>query len=203
MEINEVSAGSLPKLQVWPNPSGTQFNLRSSQNGSHQPLRIRVVDINGRQVFAATGNAETIYRFGENLAPGLYIVETEQGCIRSSHQGCETVAEECSPAGRELSPVICSGHWAFPETTETESSRSRGNFASAAFYRYCLLPQWLKTYRYFPDCSTIAHDWLMIKNARQFAAKAEQSLQKGGPTKYDGASGNHLQKSYQAINLWQ
>ncbi|HEU4903876.1 MAG TPA: SpaA isopeptide-forming pilin-related protein, partial [Flavisolibacter sp.] len=72
------------KTAIWPNPSRTHFTLIPATDGSRQTVQIRVLDINGRPVFTATGNAQKAVRFGESLAPGVYVVETVQGSTRTS-----------------------------------------------------------------------------------------------------------------------
>lgn len=61
---------------VWPNPSGSYFNLRPSNNDGN--VEIRVMDAQGKLVFSANGNASKIYRFGDRFVPGLYFVEIVQ-----------------------------------------------------------------------------------------------------------------------------
>lgn len=67
---------------VWPNPSGSYFNLRpTATNGN---VEIRVMDAQGKLVFSANGSANKIYRFGDGLIPGLYFVEVVQNGTHST-----------------------------------------------------------------------------------------------------------------------
>jgi hypothetical protein len=71
-------------IRIWPNPSSSQFNLRLPGNTVKGQLQIRVLDLQGRQVYSATGSTQQDYRFGEKLTPGLYYVEVIQGNTRSN-----------------------------------------------------------------------------------------------------------------------
>lgn len=71
-------------IRIWPNPSSGQFNLRLPGNTEKGQLQIRVLDLQGRQVYTATGSTQQDYRFGEKLTPGLYYVEVIQGNTRTN-----------------------------------------------------------------------------------------------------------------------
>lgn len=75
-------ANIAPASVVWPNPSGACFNLRPG--GMAGEVQVRVMDVNGRLVHAATGSAQKEYRFGEGFKAGLYFVEITQGGNRST-----------------------------------------------------------------------------------------------------------------------
>lgn len=68
-------------MKVWPNPSGSYFNLQPSF--SNETIQLRVFDVNGRLVYTANGASNKIYRIGENLKPGIYMVEVLQGKNRT------------------------------------------------------------------------------------------------------------------------
>ena len=80
-EINK----SLP-VQIWPNPSANDFNLRLSSGSGNEQVQIKVLDVHGRQVYSITGNNKREYQFGKSLLPGLYIIEIIQGSTRSSYK---------------------------------------------------------------------------------------------------------------------
>lgn len=69
---------------IWPNPSGTYFHLRPAQLAGSGELLLRVLDVDGKLVYTATGSAAKEYRFGEGFKPGLYFVEITQGDYRST-----------------------------------------------------------------------------------------------------------------------
>ena len=81
-QINIISPST--EAKVWPNPSSNYFTLRPSNMVSNEMVQIRVMDINGKQVFAANGNANKDYRFGDKFSPGLYFVEIIQGSNRTT-----------------------------------------------------------------------------------------------------------------------
>ena len=61
---------------VYPNPSNNSFQLQLS---NREQASVKVIDMQGRVVnrFTTTGAAKTM--FGNNLLPGVYMVETKQG----------------------------------------------------------------------------------------------------------------------------
>jgi hypothetical protein len=69
---------------VWPNPSRSHFNLQPSMDIGK--VEIRVLDAQGKVVFAATGSASKTYTFGQGLTPGLYFVEIIQNGQHSSRK---------------------------------------------------------------------------------------------------------------------
>lgn len=66
------------EVSVSPNPSRSKFTLQV-----HAPkldaITIRVLDVNGKAVYATKGQPEQAFRFGEMFAPGVYLVEVRQG----------------------------------------------------------------------------------------------------------------------------
>lgn len=62
---------------VWPNPSGSYFNLRPSADNDN--VEIRVLNTQGKVVFIEKGSASKVYHFGDRFAAGLYFVEIIQG----------------------------------------------------------------------------------------------------------------------------
>ena len=65
-------------LAIYPNPSTHSFTMLFSGNNS-KPMSARVMDINGKTVFATTGNTGRSVKFGENFGAGTYLVEVIQG----------------------------------------------------------------------------------------------------------------------------
>ncbi len=66
------------KVSITPNPSSRQFTLQVNSTRK-ESVQIRVMDVNGRTVHTIKGISEKIYRFGEQFAPGLYMIEVRQG----------------------------------------------------------------------------------------------------------------------------
>ncbi len=66
------------KVSITPNPSNRQFTLQVNST-KKESVQIRVMDVNGRTVHTIKGITEKMYRFGEQFAPGLYMIEVRQG----------------------------------------------------------------------------------------------------------------------------
>lgn len=79
LEINK----SLP-VQIWPNPSTNQFNLRLANGTGNEQVQIKVMDVQGRQVYTITGSNQREYHFGKSFMPGLYFIEVIQGSTHSN-----------------------------------------------------------------------------------------------------------------------
>ena len=61
-----------------PNPTTNLFTL-TAHSSNTQPVSIKVMDAVGKMIYEATSNAEQTFRFGENFANGLYMIEVRQG----------------------------------------------------------------------------------------------------------------------------
>ncbi len=73
----EANTGDL-KINVFPNPSQSQFTLVINHGALNHPVSISVFDVSGKPVFQlsnVTGN--TVY-FGNNLAAGVYFVKVQE-----------------------------------------------------------------------------------------------------------------------------
>ncbi|MFN5135257.1 MAG: SdrD B-like domain-containing protein [Chitinophagaceae bacterium] len=79
--VSESTNETAGNMKVWPNPSGSYFNLQPSF--SNEAIQLRVFDVNGRLVYTANGASNKVYRFGDNLKPGIYLVEVLQGKNRT------------------------------------------------------------------------------------------------------------------------
>ena len=64
-------------VKVLPNPSENYFTLTMS-GIKNEPVQIKVVDMFGKVLFTAHGNANDTYRFGDQFASGAYMVEIIQ-----------------------------------------------------------------------------------------------------------------------------
>ncbi len=69
---------SLLKIVVYPNPAVTDFSL-SVQGGTFEKINISVIGADGKIVYKANGVSNNTYKFGNDFAPGLYIVKVAQG----------------------------------------------------------------------------------------------------------------------------
>lgn len=82
--VVEEGARVTPSAVIWPNPSGSHFNLRLSAVDGNGDLQVRVLDVQGKLLYSATGPAGKAYQFGEGFKPGLYFVEITHGENRST-----------------------------------------------------------------------------------------------------------------------
>ena len=65
-------------VKSWPNPSDSYFNIKLTTNNNFNKTEIFIYDINGKQVHYNTFNPGDVYRFGKELAGGIYIVKVIQ-----------------------------------------------------------------------------------------------------------------------------
>lgn len=73
----ELKSNSLT-IKLTPNPSASGFTLMLAGN-SKEEVHIKVTDMFGRNIYKATGPAGNLYRFGNEFAPGMYILQVTQG----------------------------------------------------------------------------------------------------------------------------
>jgi len=66
------------KIKVSPNPSSDEFVL-TTQTSKNEKIEITVIDMQGREVYRATGSGNNKYIFGRTFAPGVYIARVIQG----------------------------------------------------------------------------------------------------------------------------
>jgi hypothetical protein len=71
-------------VSAFPNPSNHFFQLRINSTNRKDEVYIKVMDITGRQLQQFKGQADKLYRFGDGLAAGTYIVEVRQGTLRTT-----------------------------------------------------------------------------------------------------------------------
>ncbi|MEP7164081.1 MAG: T9SS type A sorting domain-containing protein [Ferruginibacter sp.] len=70
-------------VKAYPNPSATDFTLVMTCN-SKEKIAVTVTDIMGRKVQQTEFIGKKQYRFGDDLAPGIYIVQVVQGDQKQS-----------------------------------------------------------------------------------------------------------------------
>ncbi len=68
-------------VKVYPNPAQSEFNI-SVSGKSNEKITLRIYDVNGKQHFYGTVNANHATRLGSNLKAGIYYVEVIQGAER-------------------------------------------------------------------------------------------------------------------------
>lgn len=66
------------EVSVIPNPASDRFTVVTKSNTT-LPIQIKVSDLNGKSLFITKGNADQQYKFGEELSPGMYLIEVRQG----------------------------------------------------------------------------------------------------------------------------
>lgn len=68
------------KLEVaaYPNPTEHYFNLRITSSNDKDVIEIMVFDMNGKLVQQQRGSAGQVYRFGDQLTTGMYMIEVRQ-----------------------------------------------------------------------------------------------------------------------------
>jgi HYR domain-containing protein/type IX secretion system substrate protein len=72
-------------IRFWPNPSDGYFNIKLKTNNYSDNVRLQVYDVNSRLLHYNEFAPEDEYRFGRELAAGVYIVKIMQaGKIRSA-----------------------------------------------------------------------------------------------------------------------
>ena len=79
----KVSANSIFKISAYPNPSATEFTVLL-EGGSKEKVAIIVTDLVGRKVYQSAGDMKQQYKFGNNLMPGIYMLQVIQGNSKQS-----------------------------------------------------------------------------------------------------------------------
>jgi len=64
-------------VQVFPNPSPDEFVL-TTQTNKNEKMEIIVINMQGREIYRATGSSNNKYLFGRTFAPGVYVVRVKQ-----------------------------------------------------------------------------------------------------------------------------
>ena len=64
-------------ILAYPNPTETYFNLKVKTD-NRDAVELRVFDIAGKLVASMKGASQQIFRFGDQLVNGTYIVEVRQ-----------------------------------------------------------------------------------------------------------------------------
>jgi hypothetical protein len=68
-------------VKISPNPSNSYFDLKMI-SGSNEKLEINIYDVNGRMLKKINTEPYQSFHFGDNLMPGMYMIEVRQGVNR-------------------------------------------------------------------------------------------------------------------------
>ncbi len=66
------------EVSLVPNPSNDRFTVVTKTAGT-EVVSLKVVDLNGKNVYVTKGFPQQQFKFGEQLAPGMYLIEVRQG----------------------------------------------------------------------------------------------------------------------------
>ncbi len=72
------------KVQVYPNPSQTDFTLMLSGYRNTESVFVTVTDVLGRKIYQTSGKGKLQYKFGQEFNAGVYNVEVIQGTEKNS-----------------------------------------------------------------------------------------------------------------------
>lgn len=73
------TGGTTYTVKIFPNPARNTFSLQILNGDSHVPATIRIRNLQGRLIYQVSGNAQSIYTFGQNFAPGMYLAQITNG----------------------------------------------------------------------------------------------------------------------------
>ena len=65
-------------ISAYPNPSVTYFNVKVSSSVK-ETVELRMFDIQGKVIEVRRGAPDQVYRFGDGVAAGMYVIEARQG----------------------------------------------------------------------------------------------------------------------------
>ncbi len=77
-ETTALKETSVLDVSIFPNPTGKFFNVQV-KTPKQESISIRVLDVNGKVAYSSKGMPEQVFRFGEQLVSGIYLVEIRQG----------------------------------------------------------------------------------------------------------------------------
>ena len=72
------------EVKFWPNPSDGYFNIKLTSENNFDRVFIQVYDPGNKLVHSGEFDMRDNYRFGSNLAAGLYIVTITQAGVKRS-----------------------------------------------------------------------------------------------------------------------
>jgi hypothetical protein len=71
---------TLTSADVWPNPSTDHFNVRVS-SVVNETVEVMMYDMQGRLIEFKRGVTNDIFRLGNGVPAGMYIIEARQGGV--------------------------------------------------------------------------------------------------------------------------
>jgi hypothetical protein len=79
VELSKVTKAEF-KVQAYPNPSTSQFNVKLESPDSKTSMTVRVIDLSGKIIEVKRGlMAGQTFQLGANYRPGMYFIELTQG----------------------------------------------------------------------------------------------------------------------------
>jgi hypothetical protein len=72
------------RVQVYPNPSQSEFTLMLSGYKHSENVSVTVTDVLGRKIYQTSGKGKLLYKFGNDFNTGVYNVEVIQGNEKNS-----------------------------------------------------------------------------------------------------------------------
>ena len=69
--------------KVLPNPSSQYFNVEI-ESAANEKIEVNLYDINGRFISKLNAVKNQTYKFGNDLRPGVYMIEVRQGQQRKT-----------------------------------------------------------------------------------------------------------------------
>ena len=76
--VNMASDLTPLRVTVWPNPGDQYFNLEVASS-SDERISLYVMDVNGRQISVTDVTDKNLFRFGDDLKPGIFFATVRQG----------------------------------------------------------------------------------------------------------------------------
>ena len=68
---------TLTSADVWPNPATSHFNVRVSSR-VNATVELRMYDMKGKMSELKRGSTNQVFRFGDGIPAGMYIIEARQ-----------------------------------------------------------------------------------------------------------------------------
>lgn len=81
---DDIQTAMALKVQVFPNPSSTEFTLKLEGFDVKGKISINITDVMGRKVYQIEGPGKMQYSFGRGFNAGLYMVQVIQGNLVKS-----------------------------------------------------------------------------------------------------------------------
>ena len=73
------------KVNIYPNPTTNYFIVKITKFSKNEPVTIRVLDINGKQVYTTVGNVYTTFYIGQTFNRGTYYIKVSIGTTTKTY----------------------------------------------------------------------------------------------------------------------